>query len=295
MYTREHVTINYDTAKWGSPCATVKVNKPDESEYHGSEWHLISPEGMPNQPTRSDGQPWTYHVHRVDGHRGNAIHGQWYGCTSHAGLEDSIDELLADLTEWGARFALEEQADSSLHQLKRRLAELTDDENRPYPADLRAGWPKVEEAFAAVASILFDGPPVAPAPARPVPPMHPWAAIAGYFDRRTSDNRIWDDRAELALRHDRSVPLLGDGRDIGGVTGHVDCLIRSGDVQWAFGLASTPELAASLNDGTVWLGFDLSPDTDVDHSGGLAIFYGTILVYGAHVRPAASSPWLEGE
>lgn len=289
MYTREHASIVYGDTGWGAPWADVQIAHPNpDYEYRNSRWHLVTSKGMPDLPaTRSDGQPWTYHLHRTDGCRGVGIRGEWYGVTSNEGLEDSIDELLTDLTAWEAELELRSRVEGPLYALRNQLDRIHGDGEQTWPRSIRKRWDAVELAFYAAQQVLFEP------PTRPQPPLHPWAAIIGYFGRETTDHRIWDVNASLSLRHDKSMPMFDTEH---GLVGHVDHLYRAEDgAQWAFGWTHLPQIAQGLNDGSRWAGVDLSPDTEVDHSGGKMLFLGDMLVHGIHVQNSRNNPWTEEE
>lgn len=286
MNIEDHVTIVRGTSAWGAPTAEIRFDHPEWDHFGRSCWFLTTPAGMPNSmPTRSDGSPWTYSVYRTDNKRRSEL-GVWSGATESVELEAAIAELLATVAEWESGAMLRERIGDTIYHLRQNLQRLVDDETPGRTANVRAAWPDVETVFAELRGMLYE-----PPPPRPVPPLHPWASIAGHFNRPTVDNRLWEGGCGHRLTG-RRVPLFDGERSVG----WVNQLTRVGNTLWAFGLSLVPQIADELNGGTMRLGVGLVQDEgDIEIANGLFRFKSTVAIGYARVCSVDSWAWHVGE
>jgi hypothetical protein len=143
--TRDDLTVEYGTARWGGPTATVTVNA---GALAGRRFWLRSTQGLEHETTSDLTRGGGIHLDAYD--PDSSYHG-WRGSFKTFDMNEAIGLLVGYVNDVAARERVREATWSETHAVSDALSALNDALEEYTTRDWRDEWQRVQRTVAALA------------------------------------------------------------------------------------------------------------------------------------------------
>lgn len=142
--SREDLSVEYSTAKWGGETAKVTVNS---GELAGRSFWLRSTKGL--ESDRCNDLDTGGGIH-VDGSEPDVGHFDWRGAFKTFDIEEAIDLLIEYINELSERRRVEEATYGELSDLEEALSSFSDSLRETSSKDFKEEWRRIQAAVVAM-------------------------------------------------------------------------------------------------------------------------------------------------
>ncbi|MEU7170268.1 hypothetical protein ABZ949_02100 [Micromonospora tulbaghiae] len=142
--TRDDLTIEHGTARWGGPTATITINT---GTLAGRRFWLRSTQGLDNDTTNDLAKGGGIHV---DAAAPDSARSDWRGAFKTYDMDEAINSLVDEINDWAARDRVQEATWAELSALSDAVTAFNDSLEERSLRDFRREWQRVQETVAAL-------------------------------------------------------------------------------------------------------------------------------------------------